>query len=307
MSVPWETLTRSQHGVVGRHQLQQLQWSARQIDHLVNSQRLDRIHPGVYGAPGAPWSFEREAAAASLAHPQAAISAESAAQLWGFRRTPPSRMIQMVAPATSKVNVAGAKVLRSRRFAYLDVVRRDDAITLTSPASTLALMAHRLSASALESVIEQLIEREWATAAGLAALAARLAGPRASGAHRLRQALVLRDDWSAAVQSELELHVRRLLVRAGLPAPLVQHEVVVAGGLLLHPDFCWPSAGIALEVDHSYWHAGRVAVQRDHQRDRLLLAAGFTTVRVTEADVADGMADTLVLLGGLLVHQVDAA
>jgi very-short-patch-repair endonuclease len=307
MSVPWESLARGQHGVVGRHQLMQLKWSARQIDHLVASRRLVRIHPGVYGAPGAPWSFEHDAVAACLAHPQAALTAESAAQLWGFRRCPPSLTIRLVAPATAKITVTGASILRTRRFDGLEVVHRDDAISLTSPASTLVLMAHRLQPSALESIVEQCIEREWTTAGALVTLATRMAGPRSPGAHQLRHALTQRADWSDAVESDLELQVRRLLVQSGLPMPMVRHEIRVAGGVVLHPDFCWPDAHIALEVDHSYWHAGRVAVHRDHQRDRLLLGAGFTTLRVTEADVAGAMPDTLALLGSLLLGRSDAA
>jgi hypothetical protein len=303
MTIPWEPLARGQHGVVARHQLRRLGWDDSAISWLVTSGRLRRLQPAVFAAAGCPSTFEQRAVAACLAHDKVVLIGPTAAAVWGFRRGADSAHIHVVVPATTAVRLTEATVLRSRHHDRLTVVQRDDGIRVTDPASTLAWLADRLDDAATESVVEQLIHQRRASCVDLAAAATTLRSPRNRGPARLRRVLAQRDGWNAAVHSDLELRVSRLIQARGLPTPRRQFEVVTAATVTLHPDFVWPDARVALEVDHTWWHSGRRELTRDHERDRLLLASGLVVIRVTEHDVNRGMADALDLIASLLVDR----
>lgn len=80
--------------------------------------------------------------------------------------------------------------------------------------------------------------------------------------------------------SVLELAFSRLISRFGIVAPEF-HRQLRLGGRLIEPDFCWPAAGLIVEVDGWAYHAGRQQSEDDRDRDLLLTSAGYTVVRVT--------------------------
>jgi hypothetical protein len=252
--------------------------------------------PGVFRAPGAPVTTDGQLAAACLAHPSVVASYRSAGQLWGLRKVGAPADPEVVLPHGCTTRLGGTLVRRTRRFDRLTVIQRDDGISLTDPASTLALLSDRLSSDAVSSIVEQILHRQWSTVGDLAMTAARLWSSRTPGPAKIRAALTHHLDGEAAVASDLELQALRLFRRAGLPEPVRQLPVRVGPTLTLHPDFVWLEHGLCVEVDHSWWHADRAAVRRDHERDRLLLAAGLVCIRVTEEDIAVGLTEAIALL-----------
>jgi very-short-patch-repair endonuclease len=84
----------------------------------------------------------------------------------------------------------------------------------------------------------------------------------------------------AGAQSPAESRLRVRLVVAGLPRPVTQHPVRVAGGVVLRPDLAWPEFQVAVEYDGE-WHDDRRQFHRDRDRIRLLAAAGWVVVPVT--------------------------
>jgi very-short-patch-repair endonuclease len=129
----------------------------------------------------------------------------------------------------------------------------------------------------LVAVGDDLVARGRATTAELARTAA--AWERRPGSARLQ--------WAAArvrsgVRSRPESLLRLLLVRARLPEPEVAYPVVVAGGVVLHPDLAYPAQRLALEYEGDI-HRSRSEWERDIERREWMAEAGWRTVRVTRA------------------------
>lgn len=94
-----------------------------------------------------------------------------------------------------------------------------------------------------------------------------------------------------------------LLLRRSLPPPPLNAPVQIAKGRI-EVDFLWPDHRFALEADSRDFHGTAVAFERDRWRDRELLRAGYTTLRVTHHQAeteAAAIAETIAirLLGGL--------
>ena len=75
------------------------------------------------------------------------------------------------------------------------------------------------------------------------------------GIPRVRSALVTRRG-EAALESRLEVKVRRLLFRSGLPRPVRQHRVVLDGNPY-RIDFAWPDRLVAVEAEGRAADGGR--------------------------------------------------
>ncbi|MEJ1087876.1 hypothetical protein WDU99_06055 [Microbacterium sp. Mu-80] len=104
-----------------------------------------------------------------------------------------------------------------------------------------------------------------------------IASFRWSGIRRLREAveLVREDSWSPR-ESQLRCH----LVLAGLPEPLLNHDVYEDGRFLGCVDLAYPDRKIAIEY-HGVLHSGQYAA--DVERIAGLRAAGWIVIEVTSA------------------------
>jgi very-short-patch-repair endonuclease len=80
--------------------------------------------------------------------------------------------------------------------------------------------------------------------------------------------------------SELERRFMRLVRRAGLPRPLTQRRV---NGYRV--DFCWPELKLIVETDGLRYHRTAAQQSKDRARDQAHVAAGFTVLRFTHAQV----------------------
>jgi very-short-patch-repair endonuclease len=81
--------------------------------------------------------------------------------------------------------------------------------------------------------------------------------------------------------SELERRFLRLVRRARLPAPLTQQRV---NGFRV--DFYWPELRLIVETDGLRYHRTASQQAKDRRRDQQLVAAGFTVLRFTHAQVS---------------------
>jgi very-short-patch-repair endonuclease len=80
----------------------------------------------------------------------------------------------------------------------------------------------------------------------------------------------------APTRSELERAFLRLVARAGLPQPLVNHAI---GPYLA--DFAWPRHRVVVETDGYAAHGHRGAFEADRARDATLRANGYAVLRFT--------------------------
>ena len=105
--------------------------------------------------------------------------------------------------------------------------------------------------------------------------------PASGCRHSLRAVLEGHEIGSTLTRSELEEAFLALCRESGVPAPLVNAPLL---GLTV--DFLWPQAALVAELDGRASHDTRHAFQDDRDRDSMLLAAGFRTLRFTWWDVA---------------------
>ncbi len=97
------------------------------------------------------------------------------------------------------------------------------------------------------------------------------------------------------LKSPLEAKVLPLIVRRDLPHPLFNAPVDIANGRI-EVDFLWPDHRFALEADSRDFHGTAVAFERDRWRDRELMRAGYSVLRVTNLQAereAEAVADTV--------------
>lgn len=109
---------------------------------------------------------------------------------------------------------------------------------------------------------------------------------RAFPGHRtIRAALPLARE---RVESPKETETRRLITRAGLPEPVVQHEVRDGGRLIARSDLAYPDLRIAIEYEGDGHRTDKTQWRRDIQRQRDLEDRGWLVVRLTQHDLEAG-------------------
>lgn len=86
-------------------------------------------------------------------------------------------------------------------------------------------------------------------------------------------------------ESPMESRTRFRILEAGLPEPDLQVVVPVRHGGVRILDCGWRRAKVGLEFDGQDFHSGDGSLERDRRRGAQLIAAGWTVVHVTGADV----------------------
>lgn len=84
----------------------------------------------------------------------------------------------------------------------------------------------------------------------------------------------------ATFRSLFEAKLLPLIAAAGLPLPRPNARVRTAERVL-EVDLLWDDERFVVEADSRRHHGIEVAFERDHRRDRELLAAGYGVLRVT--------------------------
>jgi very-short-patch-repair endonuclease len=145
-------------------------------------------------------------------------------------------------------------------------------LTATTPTRTAFDLARRSRTEALIGV-DALLRRR---VIGLDTVSAYLK-ERSSWPGAKEAAEVLR--LARPAESPMETRLRLLLIDAGLPCPVVQHQV---GRYRL--DLAYPKLKVAIEYDGDH-HRDRATFRRDVARLNALRAAGWTVLRFTADDV----------------------
>jgi hypothetical protein len=160
----------------------------------------------------------------------------------------------------------------------MDVVRRWS-MPVTTPVRTWRDLAAILQPPALLAITDQLVN-------GLASrleLEAELhRRPTGRGCARARLVLPLADP---RAESPMESVVRWLVHDAALPAPAVQYAVRdESGTVVARADLAWPDRKVLVEFDGDV-HRERDVFVKDLRRQNRVVAAGWTVLRFTSADV----------------------
>jgi len=97
----------------------------------------------------------------------------------------------------------------------------------------------------------------------------------------LRGHLVERTPGRAPSDGELADLMWGIVRSRRLPEPIAQHPVKLPSGLVVHLDYAYPEAMLAIETDGYAYHQDRRSFELDRERDAELQLLGWTTLRLT--------------------------
>jgi very-short-patch-repair endonuclease len=263
-----------QHGVVRSRDLRAAGISASAASRRRARGLLHRVHHGVDAVGHRALSREgRWLAAVFAAGDRAALGDLAATELWNLRDA--RGAITVIAPR--QVRISGVRVRRCNRLDPRDVTVRNG-IPVTTVARTIVDLAELLTAGQLANVMHEAAYRGLLDLDAVRSTAARLTGRH--HAHVLDEAIDLDLAGSAGTKSEKEDAFHALL-RGRMAMPIANVKV-----LGHEVDAFWPDRGLIAEVDGP-GHRRPRARRRDRERDQKLRAAGYTVLRITDADIAE--------------------
>jgi hypothetical protein len=252
----------------------------------LRSSDLDaRVH-GVRAPAGSLESLAgRCRAFAARLPPGAFFSHSTAARLLGAPlpwRLERIEAVHVSVAAPRRAPHATGVIGHSRYVAPGDVIEGPGGLRVSSPTRMWCEMASDLDLPDLVAVADFLIHRRRRLATA-AQLQARLAlGDRVTRSRRLVAALELSDDRS---ESRPESRLRVCCVRAGLPTPAVNHELVdTVTGRGVRLDLAWPQQGFAIEYQGD-GHRTAAQWRRDMTRRENLRLAGWTILELNADDL----------------------
>jgi len=256
-----------QHGMVARWQLVAAGFDGDAIAYRVRAGRLHPRHRGVYAVGHVPVSPLATAMAAVLACGEnAVLSHRSAAALW---RILPRWPHPVEITARAGRTLRGIHVHRSRTLTPQDVTH-DHGIPVTTPNRTLLDLADTLPDRELTRAQNEAYVLKLTTPPALASFLTRNPGRPTSRLTPERSAT------AAPTRSHLEDDFLRFLARHDLSQPELNQRI--AG---YEVDAVWRDKRLVVELDGYAYHATPQAFERDRERDATLLAAGFSTLRIT--------------------------
>ena len=85
----------------------------------------------------------------------------------------------------------------------------------------------------------------------------------------------------------MELDVLSALRRPDCPNPLASTRSTLLTGEIIHLDFAWPEARLAVEPGHTWWHGGNLRMTTDYARDRACGLVGWHVMRYGQDARAD--------------------
>jgi very-short-patch-repair endonuclease len=283
-------VARRQHGLITRGQALAVlpRWT---LDRRLKARALEPVRRGVYRIAGVPETWEQQLLAACLAAgPAACASFRSAAALHGLEGFGRDRLeITHLGRRPSVID--GVEVHESAVFDTRHIVIVAD-IPTTSVARTLCDLTAVVRPWMVERAVDEALRRKLVRIPEIVEVATLLEG---RGRHRctvMREILVHRQAGYQPGDSAPERRIRDLLVRAGLPAPTMQHRVRM-GRKVVRIDLCYPEQKIAIEYDGWEWHSGRRAFDDDRARANELVVLGFSVLRFTSTSSDQIVVDTV--------------
>jgi very-short-patch-repair endonuclease len=209
----------------------------------------------------------------------AVLSHRSAARLW-----------QLLPPGAEWVNITcrEAEVERKGIVGHRSRLRDDewlvhDAIPATSPFRTIFDLAAVLEMRELERAFHEAEVREVRDRVSLPMLLERYPGRR--GTRKVRALLESREPL-AVTRNDFEEAYLALVDGSGLRRPRMNAPLAIRGRFF-EIDALWERERVAVELDSRGVHGTHKKFESDRLRDRILVAEGWRTMRVTWRQLQD--------------------
>lgn len=245
---------------------------------FLNGPTFRAPYPGIRVPCTVPDTLLVRCQAASLLVPaDAAFSHHTAATLCSLPVPESDEVHVIVAPGAVVPQIGG---IFGHTGLHLDDAVEADGLRVVTPERTFFHLATTLTVEQLV-LLGDAIVRQWCSVGQLIGRAAGLARHR--GIARAREALQL---IKPGVDSAMESRVRLMIIRAGLPCPVVNIDVFdTAGRWIARPDLSYPHLKIAIEYDGDHHRTEKHQWRRDRQRDESLRHAGWVVITLTADDV----------------------
>lgn len=276
-----DPLLRSQHGAFSRDQALGAGFTGRMIHRRLASGEWLHLDSSVYALAGHPFSWERQAMAATLSIEGAVLSGRAAAAhhgIDGFRR---GRLEVTVTPNRG----ARSRLATVRRLTRIHATVVDGIPTL-DVADTVLSLAGALTPDALERLVDAVLVARLERLERIEDRFVPFAGSRGSVA--LREILLSRSAGAAVPpSSDLERVLRSVLGAPGLPSFTFETEMPWWPDGEGRVDAYSHRCCLIVEADGRAWHTRERDFVKDRQRDNLAAANGHAVLRFTYGDLVD--------------------
>lgn len=277
-------LATQRHGLFTRAEALHLGATKGIIDWRVASKRWDSLGEGVYRLAGVPETWRQRLLTACLVGGiDSVASHRSAGALKNLPGTSEG-IVEISVPNGRRMRRSAVIVHRVRDLAPVDVTVVD-AIPVTTPTRTLIDLASVVSVDVLEEALDDALRRRLTSVPRLLWRLDELGKAGRVGVTAVRELLALRGGPGSTPQSVMETRFLQVLRRSRLPMPVCQYEIRDNGRVVAVPDFAYPDARLAIEVDGYRWHSGRARWQRDLERRNMLSTVGWQVIHVTSSDL----------------------
>lgn len=268
-----------QYGLLWRADLLD-ELTASQLQRAVKAGRLVPLGRGVFRVAGVPPSWRQRALAACLSYGEpVALSHRSAGRLWQLDGIAASGQLELTVPPARSGRRPG--ITTYRHLLPPAEVTEHLAVPVTTPARTLVDLAAVVPPGALERAVDDALRRGLTSATLLEACLNAPARRGSAGTRPLRT-WVARYHRDGLGDSVWEDRVYRWIVDDGLPAPIRQYPLELAG-TIRRIDLAYPVCLVAVEFDGWSAHGTRRRFDADRDRTTELALAGWLVVLVTSA------------------------
>lgn len=275
-------LAASQHGVVTRSQLLQNGLRPGTVDEWARRGRLRRLRPGVFAVTGSRTTPIQSLTAAVLAGGNGAMASHrSAAWLWDLSD---ELTLELTVPRRRRPRLQGVVVHRSADIENRRVSVRQG-VPVTTPLRTLVEVGAVVPSNQVSEMLESALARRLVSTRSIEAELGRVAASGKAGCGSIRELLAARALGSRPPDSVLESRMAAVFRRHGIPKAVYQYTVRSEGRFIARVDFAYPDCLLAVEVDGHEKHRTPAQLQADLTRQNRLVAAGWTVLRFTWADV----------------------
>jgi hypothetical protein len=265
-----------QHGLITSVHARALGFSRQHLATRVEKGRWERVHRGVYVLGGAPRTEEQRLLAAVLAT-NGVSSHRAGMYLWNYE--PPHVEPEVTVDEERHLVVPGVVVHRSRDLRHSHTVLRSG-IPTTTATRLLADIGAVLPWWYVERCIDRGIAAGHFTPNDIVGVRWEMSRQGRTGLGALQTALDHAQFGAEEPASVLEAAFARICKAAGLPMPVFQYEVRVAGRTR-YIDAAWPDLMLAVEVDGFASRVDRSRFQDDRDRQNALVLVGWTVPRFT--------------------------
>jgi very-short-patch-repair endonuclease len=274
-------LAAGQHSLVTLGQLRDVGATRRQVRTRIDREQWSMVDSSVIRINGAPVTWESQVLAAVLGAGEGALASHrTAAALWGLegcRRGVPEISI-------ARGHTYRRTGVRVHQSTDLD---RTTATVLNGIPTTLVART-LLDLGAVVPLSKVHVALDYARRKSLTnwnVLLDTLVVHARRGRDGVGTSRAILDEHFGEVaktDSGFERLVAIALCEAGLPAPVLQHEIRT-GGRVYRLDLAYPDEMVAIELDGGH-HLDRTVWEADHVKQNALINAGWTVLRFTWRD-----------------------